>query len=229
MKKVDLPITTPNGVASVDFADPRLTAEHRSTSSTSTPATAPGARSTLYTDVNQDGKLDAGDQEVSGSTQAADGGPDNNTATWNGLAWGQDYLVEESTPPPGYNTDLSAVNGAKLVLTKADANGTKTVDFFDPRARAAQNPGTITVFKNDGYSGDAVDGATFQLYLDVNGDGTPQDSELRSATPRESTRAPTSGRWSPVSTSSRRQRHRPAPHRPGQGHRRRSGTATTRR
>ena len=185
VKKVPLPKTTPDGEATVDFADPRLTASikvRKFDFDTHNPLQ--GATFTLYTDDNQDGKLDAGDQQVPGSTQAADGGPDNNTATWNGLEWGQDYLVEESTPPPGYDTDLSAVNGAKLVsLTKADANGTKTVEFFDPRTRAAQNPGTITVFKTDAYTHDAVDGATFKLYLDVNGDGQPQDSELRYSDP----------------------------------------------
>ncbi|HEU5043301.1 MAG TPA: SpaA isopeptide-forming pilin-related protein [Nocardioidaceae bacterium] len=185
VKKVELPKTTPVGVATIDFADPRLTSSikvRKFDFDTHNPL--PGATFTLYTDDNQDGTLDAGDQQIPGSRQAADNGPDGNTATWSGLAWGQDYLVAETTTPPGYDTDLSAVNGAKLVqLTKADGGTTVTVNFFDPKTKAAQNPGTINVFKTDVYTGDAVDGATFRLYLDLNGDGKPQLTELRYSDP----------------------------------------------
>lgn len=171
VKTVDLPNTTPGGVATVDFTDPLLTASikvEKFDADTKDPVG--GATFVLWADNDHDGQISAGDDDLGTKTAGAAGTTDN-SATWTKLAWGADYLVQEVTPPAGYGADSNAVGGLMPVhIGVADAGTTKVVNFYDQKQGGGTKPdnGFIWVTKTDLQTGKPVDGAKFAIFDDAN-------------------------------------------------------------
>jgi protocatechuate 3,4-dioxygenase beta subunit len=113
----------------------------------------------LYTDVDGDGEIDAGvDELIATTTTDADG-----NYSFADLVPG-DYIVEEETQT-GWQAVSAAVVGAEVT-----ANTDTDVDFVNEELGSIS--GTKTADTNNDDAGDVgVEGWTINLYSDVDGDG----------------------------------------------------------
>jgi len=127
-----------------------------------------GATFALYLDSNDNGIPEPG-EKVAGPTGTSGG-----VVVFGGLAAGK-YLVVETTPPANHTGDpLSPKAVTLLVVDNAVQN--LTVQFWNEPIPPGY--GTITVYKHSGEGPTAplIDGAQFQLYLDVDLNG-PEPGE----------------------------------------------------
>ncbi|MGN6128842.1 MAG: MSCRAMM family protein [Nocardioidaceae bacterium] len=121
----------------------------------------------LWDDVNGNKALDPSDTRVGTTKSTSDG-----TATWSGLAYG-DYLVEETAAPAGYTLPSPAFRAVTV-----DQPAT-TLTFRDAK-KPVPVTGSITVRKHAGTTtGALIDTAKFQLWNDVNGNGTLDPADTK--------------------------------------------------
>ncbi len=114
----------------------------------------------LWKDVNGDTTLDNGDTKMGPTKTTSDG-----IVKWGDLAYGT-YLVEETVAPAGYTLPSPAYQAVTV-------NQPSTTLTFRDTKKPAPVTGSITVRKHAGTtSGALIDTATFQLWNDVNGNGT---------------------------------------------------------
>ena len=158
----------PDATITAAFENPRktatLTVEKRDevtedlvTGSTSGPNSAIFR---LYTDTGTIGAYDVLDQVVAGGDKSSDDG----TATWAGLPWGQ-YLVQEVTPPTGYQPKVGAAayQAVDLGLDDVDGANEVTTVTFENLQRTAQIQVVKFSFENPRVP---LSGATFELWKD---------------------------------------------------------------
>lgn len=125
-----------------------------------------GAVMQLWKDVDNSGTINTGDTQVAPDSPTS--GTSNCTTTGDGIgnciftfsspAQNGTYIARELTPPNGYTT--SAPDVAQSITVGNTAN-TFTLSFTNNPA-----PGTINILKQDD-AGNAVNGATFKLYVDA--------------------------------------------------------------
>lgn len=103
------------------------------------------------------------------------------TYEWTGLLSGS-YTVKELTPPPGYlrpeQDSLPDGDSMSVPILATDAGTTFAVKFYNQ-----QKQNTIGVTKLDAENGQHIDGATFELYLDVNTNGQVDSGDTDNGAP----------------------------------------------
>jgi hypothetical protein len=114
-----------------------------------------------------------------------DGSSLTNSHTWDDVAWGC-YVVEETAPPADYTVDPEVADSRyPVTVRRADVGGLVTLDVFnvdephDPEPTANR----VVVRKYDAERAELLDGATFVLFQDENGNGTGEPSEEVSEAP----------------------------------------------
>src|SRR5699024_8522773 len=113
----------------------------------------------LWNDANGNGKVDSGETEF-GAEQTTGA---NGKASWSNVPFG-DYVVTETKAPTGYTLPSNPVKSFTIDASNVEQGISFTVK--DP-----QKTGSITVNKTDADTQQPLDGATFQLWDDVNGNG----------------------------------------------------------
>ena len=154
------------------FDDPLLTAGLtvvKTESSVGHPAPLRDVVFDLFLD-DGDGVAEVGDQDVLVDSRTTDS---DGLATWTGLNWQQKYWLRE-TVPAGHTTSLSP-NPQLVTLTVPSADGQVTqVDVDNPRTEVS-----IELTKTDGTDSSALDGGTFQLWRDTDGDDKVGENDVQ--------------------------------------------------
>jgi fimbrial isopeptide formation D2 family protein/uncharacterized repeat protein (TIGR01451 family) len=147
------------------FQDPRLTPDVTAIKydTSINGGTLPGAVFQLFIDNGVKGTYESGtDVSVSGHGVNPQTTLANGVAKWTDLDWG-DYLIVETTAPPGYSLPANPVQAFTVNRANAGDNS-RVFNFLDPRKTS-----TITVTKTD-EQGNTITSfpARFGLYNDVN-------------------------------------------------------------
>ncbi len=103
-----------------------------------------GASFQLWEDVNGNGTLEPDTDEKVGATVSA------GTYNWTSLAWGK-YIVEEVTPPTGY--DLADPAYQAVTLTAAETSTAAVLTFHNPQSLGALRITKTVNDPNGGYTG----------------------------------------------------------------------------
>lgn len=141
----------------------------------------PGVTVRLYVDVNADGELDAEDTLLASTVTGSDG-----TYTFSGLDAG-DYVVavDEGGIPAGFAQSGDPDESGVCVVCDAQhgfhSAGTGIYDLFGYAPQGSSRIGDFVFYDNNGNGlldpgEEGIDGVAVRLYLDVNGDGDPDDA-----------------------------------------------------
>jgi LPXTG-motif cell wall-anchored protein len=128
----------------------------------------------LWQDADGNGTWDENADETVGAEEQTEDGQ----VTWTDLEPGT-YFVQETKAPKGYDFPASPVK--KVVVDAGNVGTTVERTFDDPQKQT-----TIELVKQDDETGEALAGAIFQAYRDVDGSGTVTPADARVGDPRVS-------------------------------------------
>ncbi|MGH3330984.1 MAG: SpaA isopeptide-forming pilin-related protein, partial [Nocardioidaceae bacterium] len=141
-----------------------------------------GATFQLWRDSDCDTRPDGTDAQVGTVVTANElvaGSALTNSYTWSNLPWGC-YVVEEVSPPTGYEADPTVPSSLYPVeITRSDVGESVSVDVYNVEEAGETDPNTnwVVVRKYDADSTQLIDGATFELYQDRDSDGVADADE----------------------------------------------------